>query len=218
MNHRLDLLESNNKDMEFKIHRDGNVINFLSTRLSQFEKERDRMTPDERLSKLMQLALQGPPPQSSDDEEVDITPLCDYEEDRSSNLTGGARENQRMHWIIRHTGLRPLMCDMFREFGPSEPAVYFVDGVVSLKDDIGTNYTSYVRSTSRIRSKTLKKSLRVALSISAFSVIGTSKLEMINSHHFQKIAEGVKSVNKNLSINMTCPTRNFTEITQMFLR
>ena len=217
MNHRLDLLESNNRDMELKIRRDDDMIKDMSTRLSQFERERERITPDdERLSKLMQLALQGPP--STEDEEVEITPLCDHEEDRSSNLTRGAREIQRMHWIIRHTGFRPLMCDFFREFKPSEPAVYFVDGVVSLKDDSGTNYTSYVRSTSRIRSTTLKKSLRVALSISEFSVICTSKSEMINSHHFQKIAEGVKSVNKNLSINMTCPTRNFTEITQMFLR
>ena len=180
--------------------------------IKKFQEVSLAATPeDDRLEKLMQIALQGPG-SSSEDEGVEITPLCDGGEVGNG---GEKRENQRSHWLILHTGRKQLMRVLFQRLSGAS----YVDVIVSLKDDdSGTTYTSYIHANYLIRSSALKKSLRHARGISAFRVIGISKLEMKYNNPFQKIAEGVKSAHKNLKIDMPqMDPKSWNDMIQMFL-
>ena len=180
--------------------------------IKKFQEVSLAATPeDDRLEKLMQIALQGPG-SSSEDEGVEITPLCDGGEVGNG---GEKRENQRSHWLILHTGRKQLMSVLFQRISGAS----YVDVIVSLKDDdSGTTYTSYIHTNIKTRSSALKKSLRHARGISAFRVIGISRLEMKYNNHFQKIAEGVKSAHKNLKIDMPqMDPKSWNDMIQMFL-
>ena len=132
-----------------------------------------------------------------------------------SSLVQQQQSNQRANWIIRHSGSKHLSRVLFKRDGDIVP---FADIIVSLKDDIGTTYTSYVHvAAPRYRATTMHKVLQRAGCVTFFRIYDVTKPMMQkNFPHFNKIAEGVKSVHKNLIIEMADPSIHFDFVMNTF--
>ncbi len=145
-----------------------------------------------------------------------FTPLSEDDEQQHTmgppSLVQQQRGKQRAHWIIRHSGSKHLTRVLFQFFP--------VDVIVSLKDDIGTTYTSYVHVADRnkCRATSFEHALISAECVAFFKIYDVAKSTMQLSCHYKKIAEGVKSVHKNLIIEFADPSINFGIFIAMFIK
>ena len=198
------------------LHDDGDMLKDMASRLVQLENVNARLIPAERVRRLMLISEQCRRSEDDDDAIITITPLSSC----SNDSNGGGMK--RRNWIICHTGRRHLSCVLFKR--PGDITELLVDEIVSLKDDIGTNYTSFVHLAASSRATIIENILRIhTTTVSDFKVIDISQqttTTMLNSRHFRKIAEGVRSENKNLSIdsiNDPLNHRNY-KVLNMFFR
>lgn len=186
-------LELENRTMKVRINNDSDKLMTLASKLAHLEKEFNQQI-EEPVEEITTLSYGG-----------DVVDAA-YE---GSGV-------QRSSWLIRHTGSKRLTCNIF--WRPCETAP-LVDEIVSLKDDIGTTYTSFVYAGIRVRATSIEKTLRCTVGVSGFKVIELTKQTMIDSDHFQKLIEGVRSKNKNIKIDTVNQLTHFNRLYgKMFLR
>ena len=154
--------------------------------------------------------------------EEEITPLSEDDEQQHTTTMGPQSLVQhqqqgqlRVNWIIRHSGSKHLARLLFQRVDDIVP---FADIIVSLKDDIGTTYTSYVHLDTIYRATTLHHVLQRAECVAFFRIYDVTKSMMHNSRHFKKIAQGVKSVHENLIIELADPSIHFGIFIDLFIK
>jgi hypothetical protein len=188
------VLEMENRTKNARIDTDNDKLKTMASKLAYLEKEFNQ--------------------QMTEPAEEEITALSD-DDDVEEDADEGSGV-QRSRWLIRHTGSKRLTCNIF--WRPRE-TVPLVDEIVSLKDDIGTTYTSFVYAGSRVRATSIEKVLRCTVGVSGFKVIEITNQMMIDSDHFQKLIEAVRSKDKNIKIDTLNQLTHFNRIFgKMFLR
>ena len=208
---KLRVLEQENRTMKARIHDDGVELKVMASNLAQLKKE----LSDNNNNMVGQQPV---------DEISIITALSDDDDDAFVVGSSGAAadgENaagvQRTNWLIRHTGSKRLTCNIFFRPCDETAAPSLVDEIVSLKDDIGTTYTSFVYASRRIRATSLEKSLRCAVGVTGFKVTDLSKQTRLDSRHFQKLVDGVRFKHNNIKIDTVNQLTHFDRIYKKLL-